>query len=348
MATAPSSTQHLLTSAARRRAASAFLAAPNAHTITPPRRRTLPRLAAALILATLAACGPGIVLQPIATPSDRVVSEPLRQTPVRVTRATTLDARQDELLQQIDALGWTASAWDAPTLGALSPFARIVVAQDPRLTRGEQPGERWFVIAEGEWTEPHADALISRLFRVPATPGVLIHFDTDRELPFALDYRFTNEWYGALEAQLYVALAQPAETPGPGAFIDRSTRALTAIGLTLDDPRVEVVDELDRLLRALPRPDARSTRAADVPQATLLAIGLLLGEQVIAQIRGTDWLAGETAEAKFYGVAVSGLPNTVVRPIDFVELAWRSDVEQPLRAYLELVAARIAHARTEE
>ena len=339
MRTAPPSMQRGPSRAATKRAVSPFLPLPG-----PPASLA----GIAILVACLAACTGAPVLPDLDAPATLAVADTLRDNPLVVTRANTLDERQREVLDQCEALAWSATAWDPATLGALEPFARVVVAQDPRIGREQHPGERWFIIAEGPWTDAHADAVISRLFRVPGTPGALVHFDTDEPLPFALEYRFANTWHGQLESQLYGSLSQSADTPGPNAFIERSRAALSAFGLTLDDPRVEVVDELDRLLRALPRPQDGVARTADVPQATLLAIGLLLGEQLVAQVRGTEWLAGDTAEAKFYGVAVSGLPNTVVRPIDFVEMAWRSDVQAPLRAYLDLVAARIAHARSED
>lgn len=291
-----------------------------------------------------ASCVSAPELPPLEAPGTLAVPEAHRDAPLDVSTTRTLDERADELLAAAEAQALAARRFTDEELGGLVSFARIVEVFD------ERTGRRYrhlILVAEEAWSDENVRAVIAALYAVPAEsdPPTLLHFDSDEPVPFALQYRFGNSWYARLEAALYVALTDdPGDVDGPGPYVDRSRELLSAYGLLLDNEDVDPIDELDRLLRELPRSD-ESLRPFDLPEATVLAIGLVLGDELQRRLPGVTWAPADESMARYYGLRVEADDQLLLRPIDFAQLAWQSQIDAPARAYTDLVSERVEAAR---
>lgn len=291
-----------------------------------------------------ASCASGPELPELAAPGTLAIPADHAEPPLDVTGAVDLDDRLAELADSAATLELEARPWDPDQLGALATFARVLEIEDGRSGRRYR---HLFVIAEGDWTDEHVQSVVSALWALPAQndPPVLVHFDTDERVPFSLHYRFSNDWFGRLESELFAELtADAGGAAGPEPYLQRSRNVLGAYGLLLDHEDIDPIDELDRLLRELPRP-SESPRAYDMPEATVLAIGLVLGDELRRQLPGVSWAPADESMAQYYGLRVEADDELLLRPIDFAQLAWQSRVDAPVRAYADLVTERIEAAR---
>jgi hypothetical protein len=98
---------------------------------------------------------------------------------------------------------------------------------------------------------------------------------------------------------------------------------------------------LDNLVAGLP-PAGTSDYA---PVATLTAIALVLGDQIIATNEGTSWVPGSEAMAVLF--ALKAGPDAYFRPVDYMMSAWRDGLPSPVTRYAELASVRLRQYRAE-
>lgn len=203
-----------------------------------------------------------------------------------------------------------------------------------------------FVVVD-EWT-PSRIEQFTRFFvgmpaRTPVRTGApRFHIVSRYPVPFAVEYLFGNQWWGSLESELYVTLADapidPATAPATAQLV-RSV--LQNWGLSVPDDRraVHALDSI-RLLLPVPPPGEQWR-----PRGTFVALGLLLGDALMAEDSGLAWVAAEQSLATTFAVAVDGDPRLLLRPIDFALEAWGSPNLSPFADYADLANQRVAEAR---
>jgi len=200
------------------------------------------------------------------------------------------------------------------------------------------------------WTIDRIDRFVQTYYPMPAaTPieaGVpYFHFVTTEPLPFALEYLFGNAWWGALESALLYDFARiDADGGGDRVRYASATRSrLAEFGVPIDADTSSVA-VLDAVLAQLPRSTGPSTYR---PIATLVGLGILLGETVAARDPRIVWTSAEDAMATLYGMRVEGFTDAYLRPIDYVLQVYHVPAERPLRAYAEIVEARVRQIRAD-
>ncbi len=197
----------------------------------------------------------------------------------------------------------------------------------------------------GPWTVDRSDRFVRAFYAMPVSVpedvGVpTFHFVGSHDPPFGVQWIFSGTWYGALEAEALDAFAQLDPAPNAAAdWVDASRDVLARYGVVLaDDGRV--LERLDALLAVLPEAESGS---AWVPIGTLTALGVLLGDAVIAAREPTDlqWVAAEPSLATLLAIGHTTHDDVLLRPIDFALDAWRGAIAAPFTGYAVLVDDRL-------
>ena len=193
-----------------------------------------------------------------------------------------------------------------------------------------------FFINDQEWTGSIVAAVLRDHYAVRAEDGapVAVSFVGPNAWAFPLDYLYGDNWWGPLEAELYWAFANPDLDPAtPEPFIEAAKEVLERFGLSMRGNRFTT---LDTLLAALPRPENLGTTYQ--PVATLVAIGLMMGDSLESRYDRVEWVAGAELMARYFGLRIDG--DEGLRPIDFVMEAYRTSLSRPIEGYAELVSLR--------
>lgn len=212
------------------------------------------------------------------------------------------------------------------------------------LLQGDQRVRHIAIVSEGPWTVERENTLLSAALDAPGGAGgaPVFHIVGSEPAPYSVRYLFGNDWWAALESQLFVLLSQ-GDPDDAAPFVAGARAILAEFGVEADAGR-STAAELDRLLRAIPAADPASDYR---PVATLAGIGLVLGQAMCDANEGLTWVPAEDAMAEFYALEVGWAPGSVLRPIDYVMRAWRSDATAPLEAYNDVVGARLRTLRQE-
>lgn len=184
------------------------------------------------------------------------------------------------------------------------------------------------------WTEHSARVLIQHFYHLPGDERLEDIVFVGAAPPFAVSYVFSTEWWSLLEARLYNGFSQdtlPLDDPTP--YIAHSADTLLAFGGVEGFP----VETLQALLDAVPKPEGDQHYR---PAATLLAIGLLLGEEIRHRHPRLEWMSGAEAEARYFALGRHG--EVLLRPIDFVILAYQASIENGVAGYVELADIRLS------
>ncbi|MCB9521396.1 MAG: hypothetical protein H6698_05745 [Myxococcales bacterium] len=197
-----------------------------------------------------------------------------------------------------------------------------------------------------EPTAADVDALVAEAYGIPG------RLDTDGRpwrvsvirptpAPFPVAYVTSNEWWSLLEASLYSELAGLGANGGLASdYADVAEATLRRFGIDTEGPREDAAARLDALVAALPRPTAEG-ELSFAPVATLLAVGLAVGELVRADHARFAWVDADTALARYFGLEAGGAAGPLrLRPIDFVFELYRVPREAGIADYLTLVDER--------
>lgn len=195
----------------------------------------------------------------------------------------------------------------------------------------ESPDELVFV-HHGPWPPGVVSAILRDFYSVRVGDAAsMVQIASTDEIPFALDYLYGEGWWGPLEAALYQAFADPAlDRSDPEPFVLVATEVLDSFGVSLRGNRVDV---LDALLRELPRPPDLTTTYQ--PVATLVAIGLILGDHLVDRHAALTWIDGRAIMARYFGITAED--RGVLRPIDYVMQAYHGPSGQTVRGYAAMV-----------
>lgn len=224
---------------------------------------------------------------------------------------------------------------DVLTEAGLQPLVLAEPVTDARvITDGDDA--RVYVRID-EWSAGPIDQVVSLHYADPDLGPVAF---VGSEAPFPLQYLTGDDWWGALERTLYPAFADsslPTDEVAPYLAAARDT--LAAFG---GDP-ARPLETIDALLDALPR---RGDDEADyLPIATLLAAGLVLGEEIRTHHTRLEWVPGDESMARFFALRDRHDPERLFRPIDFIVQVYRTPVPAPASAYAELVDVRLDDGR---
>ncbi len=199
-------------------------------------------------------------------------------------------------------------------------------------------------VVDGAWTTDRTDTFLSTFYAMPsntpASAGVpYFHFVAAAPLPPAVQYMFSNDWWGRCESDLLLRWSerdfnhQQADT-----YVDEAAHAFVSYGLLFETPE-STTESLEILLRRMPPPTEDSYR----PIATLLAAGLLLGDLVKQEFPEFDWADGADVLATRFALRSSQRTDLFLRPIDFVLQTWRDQQAEgtPIQDYLALLRQRL-------
>lgn len=307
-----------------------------------------------LLALILAACGGSRALpDPLehvvpATPSRLVVSD----------RAATIDdfvAPESASLRVVTEALWvyltdrgfapfdpSAALADSPIRG----FASYLTWQEPFI-EGDVHHVA-FVVTE-EWTLARTRAFVDFFVPMPAMTPVQagaprFHFVSRYPVPPAAQYVFGNAWYGSLESRLITEFRDAPEDPAQApVFAQRIRLVFRQWGIEIPEGRgaIEILDAARAALPAPVEPDGWR------PHGTLMAFGLLLGDELSRQLGNLEWTEGQAGLATLYALSVTGAPDAILRPIDFALQTWGAANLTPFAAYRELVAGRVAEVAGE-
>jgi hypothetical protein len=203
--------------------------------------------------------------------------------------------------------------------------------------RWHDPAAREMIFVHAEpWSGGVVAAILRDHYAIRASEGphVSVSFVGPHAPPFSLEYLYGDHWWGPLEAELYRAFANPELDPlVPGPFVDAAAEVLEQFGISLRGDRFATLDDL---LAALPRPTDLGTTYQ--PVATLVAIGLTMGDGLETRHSRVEWAPGEELMARYFGLRIAG--EDLLRPIDFVMEAYRAPLLAPIQGYAELVSLR--------
>lgn len=295
--------------------------------------------------AIVAACGPPppVVVDP--TLPDRLV------TPAAEAVVIDVDVDSDEHLDDVVQRVMEVLAIEgfepfdpraANRHSGSESFARYLTFQQP------QPGpdvHHVVFVTVGAWTVERADRFVRAFYampiRVPEDVGVpTFHFVGSHEPPSGVQWLFGGTWYGALEADALDAFA--ALDPAPeaaGDWVEAARDVFARYGVPMVDDGRDL-ERLDALVARLPSSESGSTW---VPIGTLTAMGVLLGDAVIASRDPVDlqWVSAEPALATLLALGHTAHDEVVLRPIDFALDAWRGAIPAPFTGYATLVDERL-------
>lgn len=312
-------------------------------------------LALAFLLALpFSACGGGRSLpDPLehvapATPTRLVVSERAADIDDFVAPdSTSLRVVSEALWVYLTERGFapfdpSAALADSPIRG----FASYLTWQE-RFLEGDVHHVA-FVVTE-EWTPARTRAFVDFFGPMPAMTPVQagaprFHFVSRYPVPPAAQYVFSNEWYGSLESRLATELrdapADPADAP---VFAQRVRLVFRQWGIEIPEGRgaIEILDAARAALPPAIEPDGWR------PHGTLMALGLLLGDELRRELGNLEWTEGQAGLATLYALSVSDAPDAILRPIDFALQAWGAANPAPFAAYRELVSTRVAEVAGE-
>ena len=284
---------------------------------------------AALVVALTAACGGPRVDErtfefaaPEALAADSLV---LRLDRVPATPQLAADAVRSEL----ETLGYSHVRSD---LGIVDGVAVV----HARRGDGEDAQRAIAIVSTVEWRPETASALLSALYREPGArdPEPAVFVTAGPRPTFGIRYLFGNDWWARLESELFTAFADPALDPADsGPYIAAARRILASYGAT-------ELAELEAMFDQLPRPGAGDGDYQ--PVATLLAIGLALGERAEQRHARLAWVPGSEAMARYFALVDDRHDERVLRPIDYVIQLYRTPIHRGLAAYEELVDVRFA------
>jgi hypothetical protein len=289
--------------------------------------RTVERAVAALAIALCLSCG-----------GRQANDEPTPLTPARpedigVAGDVFVDATGATAQESADAI---VAAYHELGVDADSrPFVRDLILVEAQ-TSGEDGDEIVFV-QHGPWPPSVVSAVLRDYYAVRVDPPeTRVRIAGTEPAPFALEYLYGEGWWGPLEAALYQALADPSlDRSDPAPFVAAATNVLEDFGIHLRGDRYAT---LDALLASLPRPTDPTTTYQ--PVATLVAIGLIMGDRLVSRYSRLDWIDGREIMARYFGFSV--VDHGVLRPIDYVMQAYHGEIPRPISRYAELVGVHAA------
>ncbi len=217
----------------------------------------------------------------------------------------------------------------------LVPVASSVVGETivVRAEASDSPAQVMVFDRLAPWTPAAVHALVQHLYLVPGDDELEQFTFVGVSPPFTLRYMFSDAWWSVLEARLYAGFSSsdlPLDQVEP--YVAHANAILQEFGAS----PLDVVQSLTTLITALPRPDDGTEYR---PVATLLAAGLLLGEEIRRRHPSLTWLAGDDAQARYFALGQDG--EVKLRPIDFALLMYSADLPGGIEGYLELVEVRL-------
>jgi hypothetical protein len=241
---------------------------------------------------------------------------------------STAAARADQIAAELGEQGLDT------TVDEFAPGVFLVEA------RGTDPPAHQMVFVHGApWHGASLAAVLRNNYAAVSDfedtePPTWVAFVGPEPLPFALEYLYGSNWWGPLERELYRAFADPSLDPtSPPPFIEAAEAVLERFGVSMRGDRFATLDEL---LASLPRPEDLGTTYQ--PVATIVAIGLMMGDDLESRYSRLRWVPGEALMARYFALRVS--EDEAIRPIDFVMEAYREPLDHPIRGYAELVSLR--------
>ncbi len=280
----------------------------------------------------------------VAPPVDLAVGEPLDLAFERVM-ATFRGAGHEPFDARL-----------AYATSAASGFARYFTVND-----AEDPAGRTqhtiFVVTEA-WTEERVRAFLLSYVVMPAAPESAtgrpwFHLYSAAEPPWAVRFLFSNTPQAAFEAAVLSELGAGAWHPSEATALAGRLRAL------LERAALPVASEvgpacpeaLDTLFLGLPHPpegEPAGVFGADyVPEASLAAIGLLMGESLRTALAGAAEWEVDGAHALYPRLRVTGVAEGIMRPIPVTIELFSARTDVTPRQYCDRMRANLS-ARGEE
>jgi hypothetical protein len=186
----------------------------------------------------------------------------------------------------------------------------------------------YFVVTEA-WNESTTRAFLMSYLVMPGSPlgetgRPWFHIYSAQPPPLAVQFMFSNTPGGALESAILSGLGasawRPADVPELAAEIEVM---IQSFGLAAREELSETCPSvLDELYAALPRPDSDDTDDVFgrryVPEGTLAAIGLLVGESIRRALAGAaEWEEDDSSEV-YPRLRVTDVADGALRPIPFM------------------------------
>lgn len=217
------------------------------------------------------------------------------------------------------------------------PGARYVVW---RSGLGARAVSHLAFVVEDDWDEACDERFIEGFHHLPATPATdapLRRFHVVGPSTGAPAWYFSNAWFGVLESQLWLDLAElPWEVAAIDQYVQRVADRFVAFDVLPD--AAPTLAELDLAFERL-----RAERGlGHTPLASLVGLGLLLGDRVTALDERLVWVTADEAHATLFGLQLAGGAGEALRPIDYLLAAWHADREQVISSYVRVVEERLA------
>lgn len=323
-------------------------------------RRRVP-LAAALVYL-LAGCSGPEVGQPAQGPPERSTSERLGGD--RFNQAPTLSPAEVEVVagEPLElAYARAVQAYRVENREVFEPrrafatsaaneFAWYFTVNDAEDAFGRT--NHVFFVATEPWTVEHTrDFLISYLVMAaaPVTEAgrTWFHFYTAFEPPLGARFLFSNTALGAFEATILTELGAVGWPPESTSDVaDWLVDQLTRLGLA---DRGELVGQcpavLDRLYTHLPRPGPAEPDhffgRGYVPEGTLVAIGILLGESIRAAVPGAASWEADLEGMPYPRLRIHGAVEGILRPIAMMVELFAAEAAVTPSEYCRRMIARL-------
>ena len=206
---------------------------------------------------------------------------------------------------------------------AAAGFAKYFTINEPDDPRGRT--NHVFFVVTAPWTESNTRSFLLSYLVMPAAPESEVgrpwfHFHSAYEPPWAVRFVFGNSSPGSLEAAVLSELGTTGWQPENVTHIaSRIVALLERVEMAHSEALAESCPTvLDEIFTALPRPPAGEPAgvfgAEYLPEGTLAALGLLVGESIRAHLPGAvEW--EEDDGAVYPRLRVSGVAEGIMRPI---------------------------------
>lgn len=277
--------------------------------------------------------------------------------PVALSLGEPLDAAFERVMATFRGAGHEPfDARLAYATSAAAGFARYFTVND-----ADDPAGRTqhtvFVVTD-EWTEERVRAFLLSYVVMPAAPESAtgrpwFHLYSAAEPPWAVRFLFSNTPQGAFEAAVLSELGARAWRPAEASDLAGRLRALLARAAlpAPSDLDPACPEALDTLFLGLPHPPEREPLGvfgADyVPEASLAAIGLLMGESLRTALAGAAEWEVDDVHALYPRLRVTGIAEGIMRPIPVTIELFSAHTDVTPRQYCDRMRANLS-ARGEE
>ncbi len=216
-----------------------------------------------------------------------------------------------------------------------------------------------FFVTTSEWTDEVTRAFLISYLVMPGAPlsetgRPWFHFYSAYDVPPAVEFIFSNTAAGALEAAVLSELGTDVWQPENATFI--AQRAMEIIDRfnygTPEQLSARCPEQLDTIYSALgPRIEAERPGVfwgGYLPEGTLAAVGLLVGESIRAQLPGAAHWEVDDASDVYPRLRITEVAEGILRPISLMIEFYAAQADVLPTTYCERMIESLVSGVSEE